>query len=87
MVKFAGVRNYIVGTWNDTDLAACADLNLPCANITAFLPEPMDHGPNAGKYGTHDYLVCEYGGSGRGAPALLVVSGIWSCGNVKVYLR
>ena len=57
MVKFGGVRNYIVGTWNDTDLAACADLNLPCADVTAFLPEPMDDGPDAGTFRTHDYYV------------------------------
>ena len=29
MVKFGGVRNYVVGCWTPEDLAACADLNLP----------------------------------------------------------
>jgi hypothetical protein len=57
MIKFGGVRNYIIATWDDDDLAACADLNLPCFNATSFLPEPMDRGPNAGRFGTHDYLV------------------------------
>ena len=59
MVKFGGVRNYIVGTWNATDLAACADLNLPCADITSMLPEPMDNEPNGigGSLSQHDYLV------------------------------
>ena len=57
MVKFGGVRNYIVATWDPADLEACADLNLPCADVTAFLPEPMDNTPNAGVYGTHDYFV------------------------------
>lgn len=57
MVKFGGVRNYIVGTWSSEDLEACADLNLPCADISSFLPEPLDHAPNAGDYGTHDYNV------------------------------
>ena len=57
MIKFGGVRNYIIATWDDDDLAACADLNLPCFNATSVLPEPMDRGPNAGRFGTHDYLV------------------------------
>ena len=58
MVKFGGVRNYIVGTWTKHDLEACADLNLPCADVSAFLPEPMDHSPDAGEFGSHDYLAC-----------------------------
>ncbi|KAL4856648.1 hypothetical protein ACK3TF_003070 [Chlorella vulgaris] len=57
MVKFGGVRNYIVATWDPDDLQACADLNLPCADVTSFLPETMDKGPDAGAFGTHDFLV------------------------------
>ena len=58
MVKFGGVRNYLVGTFNQTDLEACADLNLPCADITAFLPEALNYGEeDAGKYATHNYYV------------------------------
>ncbi len=57
LVKYAGVRNYIVATWEASDLAACADLNLPCADVAAYLPAPMDHAENAGAYGTHDYFV------------------------------
>ncbi|KAI3432373.1 hypothetical protein D9Q98_003930 [Chlorella vulgaris] len=57
MVKFGGVRNYIVGTWDPDDLQACMDLNLPCADVTSFLPEPMDKAPGAGLFRTHDYLV------------------------------
>lgn len=57
MVKFGQVRNYIVGIWEPADLGVCADLNLPCADVSRFLPEPLDHGKNAGAYGTHDYLV------------------------------
>jgi hypothetical protein len=57
MVKFGGVRNYIVATWDPDDLQACIDLNLPCADVTPFLPEPMDKAPGAGLFGTHDYLV------------------------------
>jgi hypothetical protein len=57
MVKFGGVRNHIVATWDPADLEACADLNLPCADVTSLLPEPMDNGPNAGAFGTHDYFV------------------------------
>ena len=57
MVKFGGVRNYIVAAWDPGDLAACADLNLPCADVAAFLPEPMDRSRDAGLTGSHDYLV------------------------------
>jgi hypothetical protein len=57
MVKFGGVRNYLVATWDPEDLAACADLNLPCADVTALLPEPMDKAKDAGLTGSHDYLV------------------------------
>ena len=65
MVKYAGVRNYVVGTWEAADLEACADLNLPCADVSSYLPEPMDHGENAGSYGTHDYLVSTLRSVGR----------------------
>ena len=59
MVKFGGVRNYIVGTWTKRDLEACADLNLPCADVSAFLPEPLEapEGDVPARFGTHDYLV------------------------------
>jgi hypothetical protein len=57
MVKFGGVHNYIVGTWEAPDLEACADLNLPCADVTAFLPEPLDHSSGEAVYSGHDYLV------------------------------
>ncbi|KAL4854738.1 hypothetical protein ACK3TF_004658 [Chlorella vulgaris] len=57
MVKFGGVRNYLVATWDPEDLAACADLNLPCADVTALLPEPLDKAKDAGLTGSHDYLV------------------------------
>lgn len=33
LVKFAGVTNYIVAVWTADALAACAVLNLPCADI------------------------------------------------------
>ena len=46
-----------MATWDPADLEACADLNLPCADVTSLLPEPMDNGPNAGVFGTHDYFV------------------------------
>ena len=57
MVKLGGVRNYVVGTWSPSDLEACAAMNLPCADLSPWLPEPMNNGPGAGKYMTHDYLV------------------------------
>ncbi|EFN55545.1 hypothetical protein CHLNCDRAFT_133996 [Chlorella variabilis] len=56
MVKFGRVRNYIVLAWSPRDLDSCADLNLPCADATRFLPTPLDNGPDAGHFGTHDYL-------------------------------
>jgi hypothetical protein len=58
MVKFGGVQNYMVGTFNDTDLEACADLNLPCADITSFLPEALNYSEaDSGKFGTELYFV------------------------------
>lgn len=57
MVKFGGVRNYIVGTWEAMDLEACADLNLPCADIASYLPEPLEHTSKTTFYEGHDYLV------------------------------
>lgn len=56
MVKFGGVRNYLVGIWEPSDLDACADLNLPCADVSAYLPERLDHA-SSGEFGTHDYFV------------------------------
>lgn len=58
MVKFGGVRNFIVGTWSQEGLDVCADLNLPCADVAAHLPEPLEN-PSSGEfYSGHDYLVC-----------------------------
>jgi hypothetical protein len=39
MVKFGGVDNYIVATWSESDLEACLDLNLPCADASNYLPK------------------------------------------------
>lgn len=41
MVKFGNVDNYIVGVWTEADLEACAELNLPCANVVGHLPRPL----------------------------------------------
>lgn len=41
LVRFGGVRNYVMLTWTAADLAACADLNLPCADVAALLAEPL----------------------------------------------
>ena len=76
LVKFAGVRNYIVGTWEQADLESCADLNLPCADISSYLPEPMDHAADG--FGTHDYYVSGAGCStgrdvGKGCRCKMVV--------------
>ncbi|KAL4440300.1 hypothetical protein ABPG75_003301 [Micractinium tetrahymenae] len=49
LVKFAEVTNYIVAVWSEEALGACADLNLPCADIRPLveargLPEEKRHG-------------------------------------------
>ncbi|EFN50932.1 hypothetical protein CHLNCDRAFT_141733 [Chlorella variabilis] len=60
MVKFGGVRNFIVGTWSQEGLDVCADLNLPCADVAAHLPEPLEN-PSSGEfYSGHDYLVVKW---------------------------
>lgn len=40
--RWAGIRSYIVATWEDKSLRACLAMNLPCLNATAFLPLPLD---------------------------------------------
>ena len=59
IVNFGGVRNYLVATWTQADLEACADLNLPCADVSALLAEPLDNAPNGdnGSLSPHDQLV------------------------------
>ncbi|KAL4856627.1 hypothetical protein ACK3TF_003057 [Chlorella vulgaris] len=57
MVKFGGVRNYIVATWDPDDLQACADLNLPCADVTSFLPTRLEEAANPT---AHDQLVIKW---------------------------
>ncbi|KAL4860227.1 hypothetical protein ACK3TF_000413 [Chlorella vulgaris] len=42
LVKHGGVQNYVVVCWTPTDLDACADLNLPCADGSRFLARPLD---------------------------------------------
>ena len=69
MVKFGGVRNHIVATWDPADLEACADLNLPCADVTAFLPEPLDHSSGTAVYSGHDSLVGNLPQSAEAPPA------------------
>jgi len=44
LVKFAGASNYIAATWTPEDLAACADLNLPCADVSGMLLRPVGTG-------------------------------------------
>ena len=41
LVKHGGVRNYIAITWTPENLEACADLNLPCADVAGMLLEPL----------------------------------------------
>ena len=40
-MKHGGVRNYMLLTWTAQDLEACTDLNLPCADVTHMLAEPL----------------------------------------------
>ncbi|KAI3425701.1 hypothetical protein D9Q98_007677 [Chlorella vulgaris] len=54
LVRFGGVRNYVMLTWTAADLAACADLNLPCADVAALLAEPLS---GVGKPRGRDLLV------------------------------
>ncbi|PSC71106.1 hypothetical protein C2E20_5498 [Micractinium conductrix] len=44
LVKFAGVRNYMMWTWTPEDLAACDALNLPCADGMPHLLHPPGWG-------------------------------------------
>jgi hypothetical protein len=58
LVKFGGVSNYVVLTWTPADLEACADLNLPCADVAPLLVEPLAGGGEPGGYwGSHDWLA------------------------------
>jgi hypothetical protein len=40
-VKHGGVRNYVALTWFKEDFEACLDLNLPCADVSDMLVEPL----------------------------------------------
>lgn len=48
LVRFAGVRNYVAATWSSEDYAACLALNLPCWDVSSFLP--------GGKAGSQELL-------------------------------
>ena len=59
LVKFGGVRNYIVVTWCQADMNACTDLNLPCTLLPDdLLPDKLER-PEApeGLFEGHDYTV------------------------------
>ncbi|KAL4856645.1 hypothetical protein ACK3TF_003069 [Chlorella vulgaris] len=64
MVKFGGVRNYNVATWDPDDLQACIDLNLPCADVTSFLPTRLEEAANPTAHdqlvGVSDFLVIKW---------------------------
>ena len=55
LVKFGGVTNYLAYTWTPDDLAACQELNLPCADASHLLLEPLHN--DDGAFETHDYYV------------------------------
>ncbi|PSC71164.1 hypothetical protein C2E20_5497 [Micractinium conductrix] len=44
LVKFAGVHNYLFWTWTAEALAACDELNLPCADGMPHLLRPAEYG-------------------------------------------
>ncbi|PSC72584.1 hypothetical protein C2E20_4222 [Micractinium conductrix] len=54
LVKHGGVRNYIALAWSAEDLEACADLNLPCADVSSMLVEPIQ---TSQRLLQHDFLV------------------------------
>ncbi|KAL4437542.1 hypothetical protein ABPG77_003523 [Micractinium sp. CCAP 211/92] len=60
LVKFGGVRSYVVATWTPEDLAACAELNLPCADVAALLPRPLPAAPAETRAVDGDYLTPEW---------------------------
>ena len=49
LIKFGNVSNHVVLTWTADDLAACADLNLPCADVSHLLAEPLAAAAGAGE--------------------------------------
>lgn len=57
LVKHGGVRNYVAVAWSAEDLEACADLNLPCANVTGMLLEPIITNKLLLQ---HDFLVMQW---------------------------
>ncbi|KAL4430877.1 hypothetical protein ABPG75_006133 [Micractinium tetrahymenae] len=61
LVKLAGVRNYVVLTWTPADLAACSDLNLPCASVEHLLAQPLlgqeDAAGSHLSWGSHNWLA------------------------------
>lgn len=69
LVKFGGVRSYVVVTWTPEDLAACADLNLPCADVAALLPRPLTSAA-AGKRATDGETS---GLGGRAVPSIVLI--------------
>ncbi|KAI3439060.1 hypothetical protein D9Q98_001470 [Chlorella vulgaris] len=57
LVKHGGVQNYVVVCWTPTDLDACADLNLPCADGSQFLARPLDKPGSSSTYYENDWLT------------------------------
>jgi hypothetical protein len=76
LVKHGGVRNYLVVTWTPADLEACADLNLPCADASQLLLEPLSE--SAGHLGapassSSSQLSCSEAQLGSAAGGGLVI--------------
>ncbi|PRW56763.1 hypothetical protein C2E21_4548 [Chlorella sorokiniana] len=54
LVKHAGVRNYLAVSWSQADFEACLDLNLPCADVSDLLLEPL---AASGAPTQHDFVT------------------------------
>ncbi|KAI3428080.1 hypothetical protein D9Q98_006464 [Chlorella vulgaris] len=57
LVKHGGVRNYVALTWFKEDFEACLDLNLPCADVSDMLVEPLITNT---KLLQHDFIVMSW---------------------------
>lgn len=60
LVRFAEATNYLAMTWSPEDHAACLDLNLPCWDVTRFLPwRSAQGGGGEALFNTQDYnAIC-----------------------------
>ncbi|GAB4814652.1 hypothetical protein N2152v2_001698 [Parachlorella kessleri] len=55
LVKFGGVTSYVVVVWNGRSREACAHLNLPCFDASAWLPARV--ADTEAKYGDPNFIA------------------------------